>query len=514
MNHRTLGFLILILGALPTSCSFLPSSSGESNPSSFEEQTEQEYLDFWEPDTQLHFSMTTPYDSLKAIQDAYFSGTDQADDEVYHIADLIVDMTTPTYTKHYVLDDVGIRMKGNTSRSDFMNEDGSFFDLIHYKVSFDEFAPGRKFLGMKKLDMKWNRNYDATQIKQLYSYKMFEAAGVIAPKSTISPFTLTTTSLPGGGSSTVELGLYQLIEAVDKTFIKRRFPANEEDGNLYKCTWGSYKGEWTGSDLLSSGAVTKSGSNYVRTPNGRIGIEVPDSGYYPNYKLKTNEDAPDYSDLATLIGVLNSTQDYSNSTVLGQIESLVDVDNFLRYEAVSYLLGDPDDTRNNYNNYYIYFTSATRKAYFIPFDFDRCLGIVRFWNPTNDAMTSVTPFSNQAAGASSEQRNPLYKFLIINGGSATYRQQYATYLADLVKGEWFTDVHFKAMYDTYEASYNGLEPVTFKNRNDNLLYTSWALNETGDGSGTVVNLSFTNYRSRKYATIFNALEASYPNLLD
>ena len=516
MNHRTLGLMILILGALPTSCSFLGSSTSSSegsNSISIEEESEQEYLDFWEPDTQLHFSLTAPYESLKGIQDAYYSSS-EADDEIYYAADLIVDMVTSTYTKHYVLDDVGIRMKGNTSRTDFMNEDGSFYNLIHYKVSFDAFAPDRKFLGMKKLDMKWNRNYDATQIKQAYSYKMFESAGVLTPKSTLSPFTLTTTSLPGGGSSTVELGIYELIEAVDKTFIKRRFSSTEEGGNLYKCTWGVYNGEWTGSDLRSSGAVTKNGSTYVATANGRIGIEVPDSGLYPNYKLKTNESAADFSDLATLIGVLNSTTDYGNATVLGQIENLIDVDNFLRYEAVSYLLGDPDDTRNNYNNYYIYFTASSHKAYFIPFDFDRCLGIVKDWNPSGDGMTSASPFSSQALGNNGDQRNPLYKFLILSGGSASYRQQYATYIADLVKGEWFTDAHFKAMYDTYEASYHGLEPASFKNVDNNELYASWSLNETGDGTGNWDNLSFSNYRSRKYTTVFNALEAAYPSLLD
>ncbi len=518
MTHRTLGFLILILGALPTSCSFLTSSSsqGGSDTSSLLEESEPEYLDFWLPTTELHFSLTAPYESLQGIQDAYFTNKEKhdTDDEIYYLADLVVDMTTPADTKHYVLDDVGIRMKGNTSKTDFMNEDGSFFNLIHYKISFDEFVPDQKFLGMKKLDLKWNKNYDATQIKQAYSYKMFEASGVFAPKATIAPLTLSTTNLPGGGSSTTELGIYEVIEAVDKTFIKRRFSASEAGGNLYKCTWGAYNGNWTGADLLSNNAVTQSGSTYVRTPNGRIGVENPENFYYPNYKLKTNENAADFSDLAQLIGVLNSTNDYDDSTVLGQIEDLIDVDNFLRYEAVSYLLGDPDDTRNNFNNYYLYFTATSRKAYFIPFDFDRCLGIVKDWNPSDDGMTSVSPFSNQAAGYRGDQRNPLYKFLIMSGGSSATRQQFASHLADLLKGEWFTDAHFNAMYEDYFASYDGKEDASFTGVDEKPLDVSWSLNETGDGSGKDINLSYSTYRSRKYTTVFNALEANYPNLLD
>ncbi len=513
MNHRTLGFLILILGVLPSSCSLLGSSSEGSQTTSYEEQSEQEYFDFWEPDTQLHFSLTTPYASLKGIQDAFYSSS-EADDEIYYTADLVVDMTTPTYTKHYVLNEVGIRMKGNTSRTDFMNEDGSFYNLIHYKISFDEFQKGRRFLGMKKLDLKWNKNYDATQIKQVYSYKMFESFGVTAPKCTLAPLTLTTTSLPGGGSSTVELGLYELIEAIDKTFIDRRFPETEQGGNLYKCTWGAYNGEWTGSDLRSAGAVHKVAGTYVRTDNGRIGVEVPDSGYYPTYKLKTNETNPDYSDLATLIGVLNSTTDYTNATVLGQIAELMDVNDFLQYETISYFLGDPDDTRNNYNNYYLYFTKNTKRAYFIPFDFDRCLGIVKDWNPSGDAMTSVDPFSNLALGNYSEQRNPLYKYFIMNGGSASYRHNFAYDLSIITKETRLSDAHFKGYYDAYYASYHGLETVSFLNADGNPLYAPWSLNETGDGTGTSNNLSYANYRSRKYATLLNALQTNYPDLLD
>ena len=30
--------------------------------------------------------------------------------------------------------------------------------------------------------------------------------------------------------------------------------------------------------------------------------------------------------------------------------SVVDIDNFLAYAAVSYIVGNPDDLRNNYNN--------------------------------------------------------------------------------------------------------------------------------------------------------------------
>ncbi len=533
MNHRMVGYLILTLGVIPTSCSFLSSSSLESSVGTSSESTSesssissasessveenpQEYLDFWQPETVLDFDLTASFASLNAIQEAYYSGN-EADDDVYYPADLVITMETLTYSKTYTLDDVGIRMKGNTSRSDFINGDGALYDLIHYKISFDEFVAERRFLGMKKIDIKWNKNYDATQIKQAYSYKMFESFDVMAPKSTIAPLTLSITNLPGGGSSQNQMGLYQVIEAVDKTFIERRFSPSEAGGNLYKCTWGRYgtdDGTWTGSDLLSSGAISRNGTTYVATPQGRIGLELPDTGHKPNYKLKTNENTANFSDIVNLIAVLNSTTDYDNTAKLSEIAALVDIDNFLRYEAVSYLLGDPDDTRNNYNNYYLYFTATSKKAYFIPYDFDRCLGITKDWNPSGDAMTSVSPFSDQAVGNYSSQRNPLYKFLILSGGSPTYRQDYAEHLATLLTGEWFTASHFNAMYALYHANYEGQETCQFANQGTNEMYAPWSLNETGDGTNNYENMSYVAYTDAKRSTVTNALENAYPNLLD
>ena len=44
------------------------------------------------------------------------------------------------------------------------------------------------------------------------------------------------------------------------------------------------------------------------------------------------------------------------------ISSVVDMDYFVKYEAVSYFVGDPDDARNNYNNHYVYFLPSSGNA--------------------------------------------------------------------------------------------------------------------------------------------------------
>jgi hypothetical protein len=49
-------------------------------------------------------------------------------------ADMTIEIAGATY-KYY---EVGVRMKGNTSRTEFLNSDGSFMDgkYAHFKVSF------------------------------------------------------------------------------------------------------------------------------------------------------------------------------------------------------------------------------------------------------------------------------------------------------------------------------------------------------------------------------------------
>ena len=50
------------------------------------------------------------------------------------------------------------------------------------------------------------------------------------------------------------------------------------------------------------------------------------------------------------------------------------MDSFLRFSAVSYLLGNVDDQRNAGNNFYLYFVPSTKKMTFIAYDWDWCLG--------------------------------------------------------------------------------------------------------------------------------------------
>lgn len=71
------------------------------------------------------------------------------------------------------------------------------------------------------------------------------------------------------------------------------------------------------------------------------------------------------------------------------LEEVIDVSSFLRYAALCYLTGNPDDMRNSGNNYYIFFNpSEGNKAYFIPYDYDWSLNI-NWYGGTLDNLSPI-----------------------------------------------------------------------------------------------------------------------------
>ena len=58
---------------------------------------------------------------------------------IYRMADLYVTITTPSgKALEWCLMQVGVRMKGNTSRENFYSNEEGMYSLIHFKISFGE----------------------------------------------------------------------------------------------------------------------------------------------------------------------------------------------------------------------------------------------------------------------------------------------------------------------------------------------------------------------------------------
>ncbi|MDE6254418.1 MAG: CotH kinase family protein [Lachnospiraceae bacterium] len=422
----------------------------------------------------------------------------------------------------YLIKEVGIRMKGNMTRNKFFNPSSNeVYDLIHFKLSFkqtfDDEADGylkgeyyinedgtskwketeegkaarkvrkdRKFAGVEKLDLKWNGNYDNTYIREYYAYKIFNSEGVWAPQMNLASMNFGDVS----ADNVYHMGVYSIHECVDELFINRHLKDNTNDqgGDLYKAAW------------------TMNGADF--TKNTSMGISDDFTGTKYNYDLKTNKKTSDYSLLQNVINTLNS-----ENLTKEKYESVVDVDNFIKFAAVAYFVGNPDDIRNNFNNYYAYIYPSTSakagKVVLIPYDYDRCLGVTCGWNPDGTGMTDVSPFSNMAEGLRRSQVNPLYTYGIDKGGY--YVEEYKEALAKVASNELFTIEAFEKDFNTANKLYaedaqisDNLKIVDFNStagggkwsseeRKAKFRFTLDDDAETEDYSSSRSNITYSNY---------------------
>lgn len=412
---------------------------------------------------------------------------------IYRMGTLTVTITTPAgNTTVYRISEVGVRMKGNTSRTDFYNSNDGIYKYIHLKLDFQETfddeayygssarvwaneedreaRKDRTFAALEQLELRWNKCYDATYLRETYAYAMYRSEDVMAPLTNLCSF----------GWSDLHMGVYCMVEPVDKVFLEKRLPEGDADGDLYKCGW------------------TSQPCNFTNTNS--IGIEDEDSGKFYCYDLKNNKKTSDHSALKNLINKLNSPTLTKES-----LAQLVDMDNFLSFAAVSYFLGNPDDIRNNYNNFYLYFVPSTGKAMFIPYDYDRCLGLTYEWDPTGNGVTQDDPFG-EAIAAGGNQQNPLFLKTVVKGGF------YVKEFAEVLKRVAGNTMLQSSTFETWFHRANNLYSADVKP--GKTLYNADGRNfsfSLSDGIGG--NMSIKTYLSKKMAT-YNRYIGNVDNILD
>jgi hypothetical protein len=179
---------------------------------------------------------------------------------------------------------------------------------------------------------------------------------------------------------------------------------------------------------------------------------------------------------------------------LTALNRVVDIDKFLMYVAVSYLIGNPDDMRNNMNNTYIYFDSLTNKAHFIPYDLDWSLGLT--WDEDiTEKMAKKSPLSTRNS-FDQTIRNPLYWYTILTGqqNEATlypmignYREIYSDLVREIYLQEPFSVAAYQSLYQTKSQLYQ--------------LYSS-----TIDSNSSFRNIDF-------FATHYNDIIITIPSML-
>ena len=240
-----------------------------------------------------------------------------------------------------------------------------------WRIILDAAGPDNRLAGMRRLNLKamWN---DPAQMREALAWRLFGLADVPAPRHTYAKFAFGSTYR----------GLFNVIEQVDRRFLKDRFGENHL-GNLYKtgcrdigCATLAYRTGPDGDD---------SGRQYY----------VPGAAEH-TYRLKTNADNPEantYDDLACLIRTINGVglpggrERFDTDAFRESVDGILDAEAFLRWAAVNMLLGSWDNYYATPSNYYLYNSGHPGAAedfagspyfHFIPWDYDNCLGIDYF----------------------------------------------------------------------------------------------------------------------------------------
>jgi hypothetical protein len=434
MKKLSLSLLLLLLGIL-TACDTPINPNPDITP---EPTINEDYLRLFDDDNEKSFTLEVSSTEFYKLDQYMIEYRNQFGDLK---TDAVVQgkLIYRDELGELEVDKVAWRTRGNTSRTRMIDNDGNLRP-VSYKIYFDKALyvekdsveekniKNRRIFDMTELNFKFNRNEDSTYISEKFSYDLFNAFDVFAPRVTHAKMYLKI------GNTTHFLGIYNVIESIDQSFLTKRFP-NEDQGNLYKVLWQQF-----GPASLELGYDPRA-----------IGIKDEENHYFPSYDLKTNKKAFDTSDIVTFIQMINTLDgDYFKT----YIEANFDVDRLLRLLAVGVMLGNPDDYRAMGNNYYLYKNNVSGLWSMIPYDYDHGLG--QGWDGapvfTNYSIgMDIYRWGNlNTAFVGREVAHPLTdKLLLI----PEYQLRYESYLKELVEGEYFNQENFLDAYLSVKTLY-------------------------------------------------------------
>ena len=466
----------------------LSSSSEESSISETSKVTNNEYIingkndldqdkfynEFYAYTSDIEINLKFTNKSIYKL--AKYSSDDNKKD-MYHPCDMTINMNGNSY----IFNEVGARMKGNTSRNEnFVNENGKFNAPVHFKISvsqtFDDEDDNdyyirewknsdlrserkkRRIGAAKKFDIKYNKNEDYTFTRQIYAYHVFKEEGLVAQRNNLVKVNIY--------SETDKMTqLYELQECIDSEFLERRYNEEEASGNLYKCTY-----------------TDRGPADLTHYNNNVIGVEK--GSYHPVYDLKTNDKEANHTLLKNLIDSLNNDTRKA-SEYKTTFDSMIESEELIKFLAMSWVIGNPDDIRNNSNNYYMYFNSLNNKATFIPYDFDRCFGILKDWAIHMEEIPYYT--TKQNTGERKWQKNPLFWRTIISTTDSS---------VDYSK-KWEIISEYQELYKELCIEYANkyLDVNKYQEFNEQFVYSNKDINKGGAN-----NLNFKQYCEAKLNT--------------
>ena len=276
-----------------------------------------------------------------------------------------------------VIDSIGLRLKGNTSRrrpegwgGGWLHQtDNADWHHVHFGINLRKYVKDDEHTiqGVRKLHLKWFKD-DPMMVREVYCYDLFRRFGIwTAADDTYCRLWIHVDC----DKEPAYYGVYEMIEPVDENFLKRRKDEahfGTAKGNLWKCKYVN-------------------GMANLANPYNADYWYDDDSDENHTYTLQTNTKRFDNAK-AQLTDFMLKLNGKGDESFYQWIHEVCDVDLLLKTYAMSVALGQWDDYWNNGNNYYLYFTTEDLydyKFYLIPYDYDNTLGTTNNCGVQTDA---------------------------------------------------------------------------------------------------------------------------------
>lgn len=344
------------------------------------------------------------------------------------------------------LTDVGFRMRGQFS----MRMSG---EKKPWKIDTDYYVTDQEYHNLKQL-MFINNIGDSSMMQEKLTYEMMQFAGL--PASFVSYVELWI-DISDDELQAEYWGVYTMVERIDQKFIGNRFGAGAKGGNLYKASHAQFGPM----DLIYYGA------DITQYPSQNDGYA---------YSKVNNEEEADYSDVINLMYVIDGAAYDTPEDWAEAVEEVINMDSFLRYMAVTDMLGNWDSYPYTGNNFYLFHNETTGRFEWIP------------WDLTWGENTQHPLFEKQDPGM--VERAPLYdKAFQVE----RFRVQYAAYV-DLLTRYYFNKENITGRVRFF---YQQISPLISQSTGDKMYYgeDGWFTPAEFD-NGVQRLLTFTTQRNQ------------------
>ena len=296
------------------------------------------------------------------------------------------------------------------------------FNKFSFTINFKKYLKDQNLFGLTKISFN-NMYADPSMSKEFISYYLFNEMGLDTPDYSYVNLYI----------NNDYYGVYFMIEPIEKSLTKRTM--NEKEDFLFKP-------EGEESSLIYNEEL----DNYLEDGTYNFDSLVHENGKY-NYPRNSNnllnkyrgiwEDDPEsfegiYNDLPTFfktikkLTYLNNLENKNTDYFEEELESIIDVDKLIKYNAINTYLVNTDGYMNSPPRNYALYMNKDGFLTIIPWDYNTIFGATILDNSEDVVNFNIY---NPVIDCNIEDR-PLLNVILDNDN---YRNKYNEYLKDIIK---------------------------------------------------------------------------------